>query len=51
MRWLCTGKGGNREVRGRFLEFRFRRDFVDSIRFRFFMALFSVNIGIIEGFI
>lgn len=49
MRWPCTGKGGNREVRGRFLEFRLRRDSADPTRFRLPMAPPSVNIGTIEG--
>lgn len=49
MRWPCTGKGGNRDARGRFLEFRLRRDSADPTRFRLPMAPPSVNIGTIEG--
>lgn len=49
MRWPCTGKGGNRDARGRFLEFRLRRDSADPTRFRLPMVPPSVNIGTIEG--
>ena len=46
IRWPCTGRGGNRDARGRLRELRLSRDSADPTRFRLPRAPPSVKEGL-----